>query len=147
MDMLHDDPLGEDGPHRELAQEFARRLREARERQWPRLTQKAAAEQVGISERQYIRWEHGDQLPPFERIARIVEVTGVDISDLIEPAGSITRDGIKDYFDQRIEEITKLVQANQLLLQDAIEQLRVLNGTILERVDAVERRLSERGSL
>ena len=147
----------------ELLEEFARRLREATGRGLPRpfITQERAAHEIGVSLRQYQRWEHGPpagpnggQLPPLERIPRIVEVTGIDVTDLFEPAPGLTRDGIKDYFDNRIEEITTLVQANQseiqtaqMLVRDALDQLHALNSTILERVEALETRLSEGRSL
>ena len=126
----------------ELRREFGRRLREAREKRWPRPLQREWAEQMGLTDvRQYQRWEHGEQLPAMERLPKIIEVSGIDITDLIEPPSGLTRDGIKEYFDQRIEAMTTLLQANQALIQEMIEELDDLNHNILDRVESIERRL------
>lgn len=132
---------------KKLALEFSRRLLDARLAKWPKLTQEVAAREIGVSLRQYQRWEHGEQVPPFERIGRVVEVVGVDISDLVEPTGALTRDGLKSYFDKRIESIETVVQANHSLLREAIDDLDELNHEILKTLERLEARLQERGVL
>ena len=129
--------------HREMLEKFSRRLRDAREAKFPKLTQERACREIGVSLRQYQRWEHGEQFPPFERIQKIVEIVGVDVSDLFEPQGSMTRDGMKEYFDMRINAVETLVQANQALIQEAIEELDTLNHTILDAVERIEKYVAE----
>lgn len=131
-DVTNDDTFNGDldEQDRKLAIEFGRRLREARESKWPKLTQEVAAQKVGVSLRQYQRWEHGEQIPPFERVGRIVEIIGVDISDLIEPAGALTRDGIKTYFDKRMDAMQSAVEANFYAISELlIEVLAEVRST------------------
>src|ERR1044072_7192495 len=89
----------------ELAREFGRRLKEARERRFPKPRQRDWAIAMGLTDvRQYQRWEHGEQLPSLERLPKIIEVSGIDVSDLFENPGGMTRDAIRTYFDERIDE-------------------------------------------
>lgn len=117
------DSLGE--RHELLLEEFSRRLREARESRWPKPKQREWAEQMGLTDvRQYQRWEHGEQLPSFERLPLIIEVSGIDITDLFEPPDSLSREDMKTYFDGRIDELRRLIEASVIGLQDSIIQVQ-----------------------
>jgi len=110
----------------ELAKEFGRRLKEARERRFPKPRQRDWAIAMGLTDvRQYQRWEHGEQLPSLERLPKIIEVAGIDVSDLFETPGGMTRDGLKTYFDERIEELRSEMSANFYALATAIRELEL----------------------
>lgn len=54
-----------------------------------KLTQEQAALLIGVSERQYSRWETGDQTPRLEKLIRISEVYSVTFDSLVDPEVSI----------------------------------------------------------
>lgn len=121
-----------------IKREFSRRLREAREKRYPRVRQKDWATAIGLTDvRQYQRWEHGEQLPSLERLPKIVEVTGVDFSDLFEPPGSLTRDGMRTHFDDRMDELERRLferlEANFYAINERIVDLRSLIESRLPR--------------
>lgn len=128
-DVTSDDARDEGNERQEqLLREFSRRLREARENRWPKPKQRDWALAMGLTDvRQYQRWEHGEQLPSMERLPRIVEVSGIDVSDLFEPPAGMTRDGIRTYFDRRMEELENRVmskmEANFLAIADGQARL------------------------
>lgn len=127
-DVTNHDDRDEGNEHRQhLLVEFSTRLKTARESTWPKPKQKDWARLMGLSDvRQYQRWEHGEQLPPLERLPLISKVSGVDFSDLFGPPGGLTRDGIQDHFDARIEELEKKVEANFYALAETMVELRKL---------------------
>lgn len=121
----------EESYREELAREFGRRLKEARMRRHPRPRQKDWALEIGLTDvRQYQRWEHGEQLPSMERLPKIIEVSKIDVSDLFEPANGMTRDGLKSYFDDRINELekkmTSSLEVNFYTLMEMLGELRAI---------------------
>ena len=63
---------------------FGRNLKLARERM--RLTQEAAAERLGVSQRALQRWESGEVFPRGYNVDRIAEGYGVEVADLLRDA-------------------------------------------------------------
>ena len=47
------------------------------------LTQKQAAEKIGVSEGVVFKWENGQSQPPLHRLPMIAKAYGVSIKDLI----------------------------------------------------------------
>jgi len=131
-DMTNDDTTRDEEAYRsELAKEFGRRLKEARERRFPKPRQRDWAIAMGLTDvRQYQRWEHGEQLPSLERLPKIIEVAGIDVSDLFETPGGMTRDGLKSYFDERIseeiDEVKKMLEANFYAIAETLGELRAI---------------------
>ena len=111
--------------YEELAREFGRRLREARESRWPRPRQRDWAEAMGLTDvRQYQRWEHGEQLPSLERLPLILEVSGIDVTDLFDAPGTQTRDDIREHIDRVADELSSKIEANFFSVITAIAELR-----------------------
>ncbi len=128
------------GSHFELRREFGRRLRNAREQRYPRPLQREWAEAMGLTDvRQYQRWEHGEQLPSMERLPKVIEVSGIDVSDLLEPAGSMSRDDLKAYFDSRLDdailELKSYMEASFLATYEAIARMEQKLETRLHNGD------------
>lgn len=66
----------------DYTQNVGKRIREARER-IPDLSQEAAAREVGVSVKQFGRWERGESQPRRqEKWDRLAEVLGVSVDDL-----------------------------------------------------------------
>lgn len=131
-DMTNDDTKRDDDEYRqELAQEFGRRLKAARQNRFPRPRQRDWALLMGLTDvRQYQRWEHGEQLPALERLPKIIEVSGIDVSDLFETPNGMTREALKNYFDGRLEELeqrmTRLLEANFYGIAETLGELRAI---------------------
>jgi transcriptional regulator with XRE-family HTH domain len=68
---------------RDYASTFGTRLREARENQRPRLTQKKLAERVGVSARTVAGYEAGEYLPAVDIAGRIATILGVRVDELL----------------------------------------------------------------
>jgi DNA-binding XRE family transcriptional regulator len=63
--------------------DVGRRMREARERNRPDLTsQEAAAQEIGVSGKQYGRWERGESQPRSDKWTPIAHMLRVPVEDL-----------------------------------------------------------------
>ena len=64
----------------------------ARKRGWLRKSQRQMAEEIGITERTFGRWERGESTPSLAQLARWAKALGMELADLLidpapEPAG------------------------------------------------------------
>lgn len=59
---------------------FPQRLRKLRKEH--KLTQKRAAEQIGIIGRTYIKYEHGEIIPPLDKLLKLADLFGVSMDEL-----------------------------------------------------------------
>lgn len=96
-----------------IMKEIGRRFRVAREAQYPLKSQSIVASQIGVSLRQYQRWEKGDSLPDWDRLLEVAQELGVNVSDLI--TGPI--DGVSGIRSD--ESLTQIVS----LLEKIVEKL------------------------
>lgn len=63
-------------------EDVGRRIRRARESNRPDLSQEAAAHEVGVSVKQYGRWERGESSPRADKWERLAEVLGVPVVEI-----------------------------------------------------------------
>lgn len=129
-DMTNGDATRDEEKYRlELAQEFGRRLKASRLNRFPRPRQRDWALAMGLTDvRQYQRWEHGEQLPSLERLPKIIEVSGIDVSDLFETQNGMTRESLRIYLDTRMEELeqrmTGMMEANFYAIAETLGEIR-----------------------
>lgn len=82
--------------------DVGRRMREARTRNRPDLSQEAAAHEIGVSSKQYGRWETGKSQPRAANWAKIAEVLQVAVDDLRGKPPIAPEQELRDQLD-RIE--------------------------------------------
>jgi transcriptional regulator with XRE-family HTH domain len=75
--------------------EFARLIREARERKRPKLSQEAVADELGITRQGYAHYELAGALPPIDVFANLCNLLELDIPPLLSLLGLNPRDDPK----------------------------------------------------
>lgn len=92
------------------AEDVGRRIRQARETNRPELSQEAAAHEVGVSVKQYGRWERGESSPRHDKWERLADVLGVPVNDIRGEPPAVAEHELRIQLN-RIEEKLDLILA------------------------------------
>lgn len=108
---------------------FGQRIREARQRTVPRLSQQSLAMSLGISRASVVNIEAGRQRPPLHVIWQIAEALSVDAASLIPRAEEFMAPALRMPIDRKtMKEIERASGGNQEVQAVVTRFLQSLNG-------------------
>lgn len=98
-------------------------------RQTCRLSQKEVAERLDVAQSTYHSWENDTTYPKARHFARLVEVFGVGMPELLDPDWIIT---LSQPLDDEQERGKTLMQGNALRLFELLSETQRRNYNVLE---------------
>jgi transcriptional regulator with XRE-family HTH domain len=100
-------------------EEFARRMRQARQRRNPPLTQRDIADALNTDWRVVQRWDTGQAIPKPKTLVRLADTLGVDIDYLREPQS----EHVLERIERKVNENGNLLRSTLGLIEDLRAQL------------------------
>jgi transcriptional regulator with XRE-family HTH domain len=89
-------------------EKVSERLRELRERQG--LSQEDAARKVGITQRQWQRWESGDSMPYPRSLDMVASTFGISVAEFFDPAEPVVDTTQLDRIEGKLDELLSLLR-------------------------------------
>ena len=89
-------------------EKVSERLRELRERNG--LSQEDAARKVGITHRQWQRWESGDSMPYPRSLDMVASTFGISVAEFFDPAEPVVDQSQLDRIEAKLDQVLAILE-------------------------------------